>query len=820
MAAVAPAAGKGKRKRQLSEDDVYLLLHRYAPGTILTALQEVAQHAEGRRIDWKAVVGKSATGITSAREYQMLWRHFAYHHDLEDSVDAGDQPLGDDSDLELELEPNPIPTKEALSEASALAKALISGSSREQASGHRINLDPPVLNTQNEKIVRVPSEKQLAQSHCITNVTGPVANSKQLSHIGPSPSHLDPNGASKKRKKPKAWSKEEDADLAAGVQKYGEGNWEDILHRCNFDSTRTPDQLSQRWALKRPGGSTKPASTKHASVGSEERSAALKALSLAVGPMRRTGAYQQSIQHKSTAFAPKMPEVRSAATPSPALALPVPVPVAMPLRVAAQVQTPLHQGQQASVQAAPPKLSNASNKTRKKQAAQPSPTIGPSSIQAAAIAAGGRLATASTAASFLKAAQSKNVVHIKSLGATSLKSSASSKASIVVEHGTQPGGSQHLEPLNPRAVHGVSGVTVVNQSGPPAGARSLETKKALSTTLAPVPCEEDDSEFCVITIDDLFPEDAKEPEVVDVMQPETVDTKAKQPETTGLKAKLPENTDPKAMQQETMDPKSKQPDTLEVEIVDPKDKDMLEFDQYVASQGGHLNTDELNKSKCTDSASQAQGLVGSQKKPQNLIPADGKGNPVTVVGKVKPVTAGVAATGKKTKIPVSHSAAGTPRGIVDTVNANAPNKTLVRRAATPVPACCQASPLKHAMNTKGNQMTTSNATVFSCGVPASSQTSKVAEGASKANPPSSSSQAKPNGVAVNGANKVVNPPSINQASAAVNNTNRAAIPLSSSQASPTIDGANRVANPPPSNQASTAVNGAANKGNPPAAARQ
>jgi len=124
-------------------------------------------------------------------------------------------------------------------------QALISGSSREQASGHRINLDPPVLNTQNEKIVRVPSEKQLAQSHRIANVTGPVASSKQSSHIGPSPGHLDPNGASKKRKKPKAWSKEEDADLAAGVQKYGEGNWEDILYKCNFDSTRTPDQLSQ-----------------------------------------------------------------------------------------------------------------------------------------------------------------------------------------------------------------------------------------------------------------------------------------------------------------------------------------------------------------------------------------------------------------------------------------------------------------------------------------------------------------------------------------------------------------------------------------------
>ena len=136
MAAPAPAAGagKGKRKRALSEDDVYLLLNRsvlprppppprpvpslpppggslrarvlfhraarnpssprrYAPGTILTALQEVAQHAEGRRIDWRAVVRKSATGITSAREYQMLWRHFAYNHDLDETVDADDQPL-------------------------------------------------------------------------------------------------------------------------------------------------------------------------------------------------------------------------------------------------------------------------------------------------------------------------------------------------------------------------------------------------------------------------------------------------------------------------------------------------------------------------------------------------------------------------------------------------------------------------------------------------------------------------------------------------------------------------------------------------------
>ena len=47
MAAVAPAAGKGKRKRQLSEDDVYLLLHRSVhPSSALFVLGP--SHLSGR----------------------------------------------------------------------------------------------------------------------------------------------------------------------------------------------------------------------------------------------------------------------------------------------------------------------------------------------------------------------------------------------------------------------------------------------------------------------------------------------------------------------------------------------------------------------------------------------------------------------------------------------------------------------------------------------------------------------------------------------------------------------------------------------------
>jgi hypothetical protein len=56
-------------------------------------LQEVVQHAEGRHIDWKALMGKSATGITSTREYQMMWQHFAYKHELAKNVDANSSPL-------------------------------------------------------------------------------------------------------------------------------------------------------------------------------------------------------------------------------------------------------------------------------------------------------------------------------------------------------------------------------------------------------------------------------------------------------------------------------------------------------------------------------------------------------------------------------------------------------------------------------------------------------------------------------------------------------------------------------------------------------
>lgn len=65
---------------------------RYTATTVLALLQEVAQ-SEGVKIDWNALVKKTSTGISNAREYQMLWRYLAYRHTLLETLEDGAQPL-------------------------------------------------------------------------------------------------------------------------------------------------------------------------------------------------------------------------------------------------------------------------------------------------------------------------------------------------------------------------------------------------------------------------------------------------------------------------------------------------------------------------------------------------------------------------------------------------------------------------------------------------------------------------------------------------------------------------------------------------------
>ncbi|VFQ98502.1 unnamed protein product [Cuscuta campestris] len=115
---------KKQKKCDFSDEDVSILLQRYTPRTVLALLQEVAQVREVN-IDWNALVKKTKTGITNAREYQLLWRHLAYRQPLVNGLLDGAQPVDDDSDLEYELESYPAVSSEASAEAAAFVKVLI-----------------------------------------------------------------------------------------------------------------------------------------------------------------------------------------------------------------------------------------------------------------------------------------------------------------------------------------------------------------------------------------------------------------------------------------------------------------------------------------------------------------------------------------------------------------------------------------------------------------------------------------------------------------------------------------------------------------------
>lgn len=59
---------------------------------MLSLLQEVAILPESK-IDWNALVKKTNTGISDAKECQMLWRHLAYSDALLDRPEDGAELL-------------------------------------------------------------------------------------------------------------------------------------------------------------------------------------------------------------------------------------------------------------------------------------------------------------------------------------------------------------------------------------------------------------------------------------------------------------------------------------------------------------------------------------------------------------------------------------------------------------------------------------------------------------------------------------------------------------------------------------------------------
>ncbi|CAH8377470.1 unnamed protein product [Eruca vesicaria subsp. sativa] len=264
-----------KRKELISEGDIATLLQRYDTVTILKLLAEMAYYAE-QKMDWNELVKKTNTGITSAREYQLLWRHLAYRETL---VPVDDNTLlqDDDSDMEFELEATPAVSVDATTEAVAHVKVIAASYVPSDSDIPEDSICEAPLTINIPYGLQRMSQEQ-SDSHWSSrgmNITFPISLQKAAEgHNG--------NGLASTagpRKKRKKWSAEEDAELIAAVKRHGEGSWS-LISKEEYEGEITVAQLSQRWGSIRRRSDISNSSTQSCQQRTE---AANRALSLAVG---------------------------------------------------------------------------------------------------------------------------------------------------------------------------------------------------------------------------------------------------------------------------------------------------------------------------------------------------------------------------------------------------------------------------------------------------------------------------------------------------------------------------------------------------------
>ncbi|XP_042960031.1 uncharacterized protein LOC122295068 isoform X1 [Carya illinoinensis] len=412
-----------RRKVSISEDNMSTLLRRYTATTVLALLCEVA-HCSDVNIDWEALAKNTSTGISDAREYQMLWRHLAYHHALLDKFEDGAHPLDDDSDLECEVEAVPVVSTDALTEAAACVKVLITSALPSDSSLPNSSLveAPLTINIPNGPSSRAPSE--IPEATCSMqgmNITIPFSVQKQPLSAATPAEGLDVNGSANgtlpPRRKRKPWSETEDMELISAVQKFGEGNWANIV-RADFMVDRTASQLSQRWAIIRKRRENLNVGINSTSSQlSEARRAAHHVISLALDmPVKNF-----------TAARPAGTNMTSYSV------LPTATAEAAEVGSIIQAKDKSHQG------SVPTKTSpmGSLGPTEKSQVSSKKPsasTIGSDSVlRATAVAAGARIASPSDVASFIKATQTKNAVHIKPASGYSTKPSMPGGVSTLSE---------------------------------------------------------------------------------------------------------------------------------------------------------------------------------------------------------------------------------------------------------------------------------------------------------------------------------------------------------------------------------------------------
>ncbi|XP_041018778.1 uncharacterized protein LOC121260812 isoform X2 [Juglans microcarpa x Juglans regia] len=383
-------------------------MYMYTATTVLALLQEVA-HCPDVKIDWNTLVKNTSTGISDAREYQMLWHHLAYRHALLGKLEYGASPLDDDSDLEYEVQAFPTVSSEDLTEAAACVKVLVASGLPSESSlpASSIVEAPLIINIPNGPSSRASSENLEATcSMQGRNITVPVSIQKLPLPAATPAEGLDANGSASgsmpTRRKRKPWSEAEDMELIAAVQKCGEGNWANIL-RGDFKGDRTASQLSQRWAIiRKRRGNLSVGPNYSGSQLSEARRAAHHAMSLALDmPVKNLAA------------------ARPAGTNTPSNSVLPPISTASGV-IQAQDQT--QEGCDPTKSSPIGSLGSIAKSRVSSIKPSTKPTMGlDSALRATAVAAGARIISPSDAASFIKAAQAKSVVHLKPTGNSSAK---------------------------------------------------------------------------------------------------------------------------------------------------------------------------------------------------------------------------------------------------------------------------------------------------------------------------------------------------------------------------------------------------------------
>ncbi|KAG6547566.1 hypothetical protein Mapa_011015 [Marchantia paleacea] len=265
-----------------------VVLLRYSAVTVMGLIREIAR-CESSKLDFNALVKKSTTGISCAREYQALWRHIAYRAELDDTYEEDAELLEDDSDLEFELEPAPSVSPEVAAEAATWVKAdmqrfgivapkrkgdlLSKLKSRDADSASTVGNQAPASSGLSASATDLSAKGAPVAASAPAwdaGTTSPTGTTNQISSVTPeSPSAATTRMAlgQSERKKRKLWTQEEDQELIAAVEKCGEGNWTNILKGA-FTHDRTAAQLSQRWALIRKRREVQAAAAQKAIPGS------------------------------------------------------------------------------------------------------------------------------------------------------------------------------------------------------------------------------------------------------------------------------------------------------------------------------------------------------------------------------------------------------------------------------------------------------------------------------------------------------------------------------------------------------------------------